>query len=92
MTLAELQSMSVEDHAQLLSVCYKYGEHRCECVGIRDLFVETGHCPLEDRDVVYINWSDDDGDPNVKFRQSDSFVTDLYGFDRKWTYGLFKAI
>jgi hypothetical protein len=47
--------MTPEELSKVLSLCWKYGLHRCHTIGIRDVKI----------DGTTLSYSDENGDPTV---------------------------
>lgn len=85
----ELKLMTQEELDELFSVCWKdaefdgYSEEtlRCSATGVRFLIYHEKSKVLD--------WSDDDGDPNVSYRDPSSKIHHLT--NGRWSYGIYKS-
>ena len=87
-TFKELEDIfeNEDELNKLLSVCWHYGKHRCDCIGISHVNFETheqfGHKYTE------LTFSDSNGDPSIEIRDMNQEINDVG--DGEWNYGLFK--
>lgn len=87
----ELKEMTQEELCQVFSMCWKdpdynggYNERtlRASATGIRDLIYHEKSKILD--------WSDDDGDPNIDYQNTDEKIHHLG--DGTWQYGIYKSV
>jgi hypothetical protein len=86
----ELKLMSNEELEQVFSLCWKdaesdgYSEEtlRCSTTGINSLVYHEKYSVLD--------WSDDDGDPNIRYGNPDDKIHHLS--NGRWSYGIYKSV
>ena len=96
-TYRELKEMSEEELLKLKSYCWRDGQPRCDCIGIRNLSFEKhinneGSTNIHRPETIWykIQWSDNDGDPCITMRDDewDSNIDNVG--DGEWNYGLYR--
>jgi hypothetical protein len=87
-TYTELEFMSQSDLDNLISVCWRDGKYRCDCIGVSNVHFER----IESFGKRYINvsFSDADGDPELTCYNINSEIDNVG--DGEWNYGLYKKI
>lgn len=80
-TFQELRMMEESEWKELKSYCWKYGEPRCQCVGITNVKFSQGK----------IEYSDSNGDPTL-YPGSDLTEKIHKVGGEKWAYGLYRRV
>ena len=77
----ELKTLSDSELSGLFSNCWKNGEQRCSCIGIRNLKISETNT---------VTWSDVDGDPEIDLWEDIDEDFELHNVgDGTWNYGLY---
>jgi hypothetical protein len=84
-TVEELNGMTTDELKNLLSYCWKYGEYRCETIGIHDVVIT----PAPEYHFN-VSWSDADGDPAIRGLTWKCYIDNIGGSDNRYSYGLYK--